>query len=409
MAKTPKLHPVAAALQAIHTEVSDRFLERRAVIEAVLMAILAKEHVFILGPPGTAKSAMIREIVSRIVNAKYFEQALSKNRPDAAVLGPYDLQLLKTASSFKRKDAGFLTWADYAMLDEVGKMSPTLGHDLLSALNERVKHEVNGARSVHSIPLRSAITASNELIVQESDDAAALWDRLLVRTTVDYLQEPGNRMLLLQNRVARGAAGASGNPLATGPRTTVDLDELANVQDHVVPMIEVPINVFETLHKLQDDLRSAGITVSDRRMEQCMPLLQASAFFNGRSQVEDDDLHVLRFALWDGPEQIKPVERMTLSLSNPVAEEALAIMDDIEKISAEIRNLKGKAATARAAYGTEAGGKLNVLLSATKVLEQKCLAAGRSTSKVSEVLDRLTAVKRTVYIECLDMDPSMIR
>lgn len=393
-------HPVATALRTIHDEVSSRFLERRAVIEAVIMAVLAKEHVFILGPPGTAKSDMVREIIGRIDGAKYFEQLLSKNRPDAAVLGPYDLQLLKTDSSFKRKDTGFLTWADYAMLDEIGKSSPTLGHDLLAALNERLKHEVNGSRSAHKIPLRSCITASNELIVAESEDAAALWDRLLVRTTVDSIQESGNFAMLLQ-----GAVGSAASTL----RTMVDFNDLADVQDNVIPNIDIPMGAIETILKLRDELRSAEIVPSDRRWRQCMKLLQASAFFNGRSQVEDDDLHVLRFALWDGPEQIGPVERATLSLSNPVAEKCLAILDDAEAISAGIRDRRGQSLEKRAGYGTESNGKLKVLVSQAKQLEQECLAAGRSATKVNEVMDRLQAVRRSIYVDCLEMDPSTIR
>jgi MoxR-like ATPase len=394
------MHAVAQSMRAILDEVSAQFLERRSVVEAILMAVLAKEHAFILGPPGTAKSQLTREIIGRFEGAEYFEVLLSKQRPDAAVLGPYDLPLLRTQGTFKRKDTGFLTTAHYAMLDEIGKSSPTLGHDLLAALNERVKHEVNGQRSVHDIPLHSVIAASNELIVQESEDAAALWDRLLVRTVVDYIQESGNFAVLLQSAVARPRKVA---------RTTVKFTDLTEAIHEDVPAVEVPVGAIETVLKLRDELRAAEITPSDRRWRQCVRLLQASAFLNGRSQVEDDDLHVLRYALWDGPEQIHPVERMTLSLSNPTAEACLRVLDDAEVIAAGIRDRKGQSLEARAAFGTEANGKVKVLVSEANKLRQDALAAGRSTTKVDEVLDRLSAVRRSVYVDCLDMDPSMIR
>lgn len=399
-APAPTYHPVALSLRAILDEVASIYLERRAPIEAILMTILAKQHAFILGPPGTGKSEMVRNIVDRIDGASYFEALLSKTRPDAAVLGPYDLPLLKNTGTFHRKDDGFLTTVEYAFLDEVGKMSPTLGHDLLAALNERIKHQVNGKRSAHPIPLMSCFTASNELIVEESDDGAALWDRLLVRTVVDYLQESGNFAVLLQ-----GAVQGPVNP----SYTTVDFKELKQAVEVEVPQIEVPVGTIETMLKLRDELRSAQITPSDRRWRQCVRLLQASAFFNGRSQVEDDDLHVLRYALWDGPEQIIPVERMTLSLSNPVAEKCLALLDDAEQIAAGIRDRKGQSLEARASYGTEANGKLKVLVAEIAQLKQESLSAGRSTTKVDEVADRVAAVRRSVYVDCLDMDPSMIR
>jgi len=396
----PNYHPVAAALNNILDEMASVWLERRSVIEAVIMATLAKQHTFLLGPPGTAKSALIRDLVGRFVGATYFESLLSKTRPDAAILGPYNLPELRDKGDFHRKIAGFLPTANFAFLDEIGKMSPTLGHDLLAIANERLYHEVNGGRSAKPVPLYSIYSAANELIVEESDDSAALWDRLLVRVLVDYIQESGNFAVLLQ--------GVSGGP-TTNVRTEIDFADLADAIDNVVPTIDVPVGAIETVLKLRDEMRAAEIIPSDRRWRQCVDLLKASAFFHGRTEVDDDDIHVLRFALWDVPAQIAPVERMCLSLSNPVAEKCMAILDDANSISNGIRDRKGQSLENRAAYGTEANGKLKVLVSELAQLRQECLAAGRSTTKLDEVADRLSAVRRSVYVDCLDMDPSTIR
>lgn len=396
----PNAHPVAVALNQILDEMSQMFLERRSVIEAAIITTLAKEHLFMLGLPGTAKSQLIRELVSRFPGAAYFETLLSKTRPDAAILGPYNLPELRDKGDFHRKVAGFLPTANFAMLDEIGKMSPTLGHDLLAIANERLYHEVNGGRSAKPVPLYSIYSASNELIVEESDDAAALWDRLLVRVVVDYIQESGNFALLLQSAMA----GPS-----TAVRTEIDFTDLADTVDNVVPTIDVPMGAIETVLKLRDEMRAAEIIVSDRRWRQCMRLLQASAFLHGRNAVDDDDIHVLRFALWDVPAQVSTVERLCLSLSNPVAEKCIGILDDVEAISRNIRDRKGQALETRAAYGTEANGKIKVLTSELSQLRQECIAAGRSTTKLDEVADRLQAVRRSVYVDCLDMDPSTIR
>jgi len=396
----PTAHPVAVSLQAILDEVSATYLERRAVVEGALMAVLAKEHAFILGPPGTAKSALIRDVVARFTGATYFETIMSKTRPDAAILGPYNLPELRDKGDFHRKTNGFLPTANFAFIDEIGKMSPTLGHDMLAILNERLYHEVNGGRSAVHVPLYSAFSASNELIVEESDDAAALWDRLLVRIVVDTIQESGNFAVLLQSAVHNTPAPSY---------TTVAFTDLVDVVDNVVPAIDVPIDAIETVLKLRDEMRSAEIIVSDRRWRQCVRLLQASAFLNGRTAVDADDVHVLRFALWDVPAQISTVERLCLSLSNPVAEQCLRLLDDAEGIARGIRDRKGQALETRATYGTEANGKLKTLVSELAQLKQECIAAGRSTSKLDEVADKLNAVRRSVYVDCLDMDPSTIR
>lgn len=393
-------HPVANQLNAILDEMSSIYLERRSTIEATIITTLAKEHMFILGPPGTAKSALIRELVGRFPGASYFETLMSKTRPDAAILGPYNLPELRDKGDFHRKINGFLPTANFAFIDEIGKMSPTLGHDMLAILNERIYHEVNGGRTAKDVPLYSAFTASNELIVEESDDSAALWDRLLVRDYVDYIQESGNFAVLLQQAV---------NGPAPTTRTEIDFTDLAHVIDNVVPTIEVPIGAIETVLKLRDDMRSAEIIPSDRRWRQCVKLLQSSAFLQGRTEVNEDDIHVLRYALWDVPSQIVPVERMCLSLSNPVAEKCVRILDDAEAISREIRDRKGQALDTRATYGTEANGKVKILTSELAQLRQECIAAGRSINKIDEVADKIASVRRSIYVDCLDMDPSTIR
>lgn len=397
---TSSHHPVAAALNQIVDEMSSFFLERRSTIQAAVITTLAKEHMFILGPPGTAKSQLIRDLVSRFTGSTYFETIFSKTRPDAAILGPYNLPELRDKGDFHRKITGFLPTANYAFGDEIGKMSPTLGHDMLAILNERLYHEVNGGRTAKPVPLYSFFSAANELIVEESDDSAALWDRLLVREYVDYIQESGNFAVLLQ--------GAVQGPTVT-TRTEVDFADLADAIDNVVPSVDVPVGAIETVLKLRDEMRSAEIIPSDRRWRQSVKLLQASAFLNGRTEVDDDDIHVLRYALWDVPEQIVPVERMCLSLSNPVAEKCVRILDDAEQISREIRDRKGQALDSRAAYGTEANGKVKILVAELAQLRQDCMAAGRSTTKIDEVADKLNAVRRSIYVDCLDMDPSTIR
>lgn len=386
-------HAVAQAITRIQAEVNANFFERRAAIEAVLLGILAKQHSFVLGPPGTAKSEMVQDITSRFDGAEYFEQLLSKTRPDAAVLGPYDLPLLREKGDFKRKINGFLYTAHFAFLDEAGKMSPTMGHDLLAALNERVRHEVNGGKSTHKIPLHSCITASNELIVQESEDAAALWDRLLVRCVVDYLKEPGNFAALM----SRDEAPTS--------RTTIDYADLLDVCDNVIPAITVPTDVIEAFVNLRTALAGDGIHVSDRRFRQSRRLVQAAAFLAGRDTVETDDLHVLRFVLWDEPSQINPVERATLRISNPLNEKLLVLQDDMKAIRAGLNERKGKSLAERAGYGSESMGKLGTIKAAIEKINQECLTTGRSTSKVDEIRDEYAGLRKTVLVEALDMDP----
>jgi MoxR-like ATPase len=53
-------------LQAIERELTILLVERDEVICAAIIALLTRQHLVILGPPGTAKSALINEIAQRI-------------------------------------------------------------------------------------------------------------------------------------------------------------------------------------------------------------------------------------------------------------------------------------------------------------------------------------------------------
>lgn len=392
-------HHVAQSMNRIMAEANLELLERRSALEACVFGLLTKQHVFVLGPPGTAKSLTIRAIIDRITGARYFETLLSKTRPDQAVLGPYDLLALKEGV-FRRKKDGYLLDVEFAFLDEVGKMSPTTGHDILAALNERIGHEVNGHKSTFDIPLHTAFTASNELIVTQSEDAAALWDRLLIRTSVDYIQEPGNFSQLLTSAVKGPLSAAQAQP------TTVDYADLLDVADNVIPAIPLPGDVIEAVMTLRTELQGAGLDPGDRRWRQSMGLVQAAAFLAGRAVAEIDDLSALRYTLWDEPTQASKVERATLKIANPINEKAMLILDGMAEISDGIKERKGKSKGDLAQYGSESLGKIITAKKELGKLKQECLQNGRSTTKIDEISDQVRGVHMTLLVECLNVDPA---
>jgi MoxR-like ATPase len=278
------------------------------------------------------------------------------------------------------------------MLDEVGKMSPTLGHDLLAVVLERRLHQVNGGRSWIDVPLYTFIGGSNELPTDESDDAAALWDRMLVRVVVDQVQEAGNFIAMISG------AGTSTTP------TRVDFASLAHVIDVEVPAIGVPKDVLDTLVQLREVMRAEEYDPSGRRWKQCMKLLKASAWLADRTEVTVDDIGVLRHALWEKPEQIDKVERLTLQVSNPFAEAAHKFMERVKEIASEVTKAKPLAVDKRAQIGVQLGGQLKTLQADIGKERQKAITTGASTTKLDEILGQVNATRRAVYKDCLDMD-----
>lgn len=384
------MHAVASAFRDIETQLNKYFLERREVIRAALLAILAGEHLLILGPPGTAKSELVRAIVRSIVNARYFECALSKTRPAEKVLGPLDIKEFRENGNYFTKTKGFLLDVEFAFLDEGGKMSPVLGHDLLAALNERIQQEVNGGRSVKPIPLSSAFVASNEEITGESDDAAALDDRLLVRTIVDYIQDKGNLATLLSG---------TASPDVT---TTVEWDDLKKAIDVDVAAIEFTDDALKSMVKLRHDLKTEGIEPSDRRFKQSVKVLKANAFLEGRDRIEEEDLAVLRFTLWGPVSQAEKVEEYAMKASNPYVGDLLKVRQALVEISDGVAARKDQDTSAQLNYGREANQKL---ADARTKLDNLLKTAGtRSIPGFRAVAELHAAVLFDNYTVCLGLD-----
>lgn len=384
------MHAVAQTLREIEGQLNTYFLERQEVVRAILLAVLAKQHIFVLGPPGTGKSELIRAVVRAITGARYFECALSKTRPAEAILGPLDIKEFRENGNYFLKRAGFASDVEYAMFDEIGKMSPVLGHDLLALLNERLIHEVNGGRSTKRAPLYTAFTASNELITGESDDAAALWDRLLFRVVVDYLQEKSNFARLLRG----------GLPPST---SVVAFDDLRKAIDVDVPNIGISDIAMEAMVRLRHDLAKEHIFPSDRRWKQSVKALQAQAFLEGRDEIVDDDLAVLRWTLWDTVETLEKVERLCQSASNPFVDELFKVRSQIRELAEGIaKRAQETDDNAKLNYGKEANTKLKT---ARDSLDRLLKTAGsRAIPNFKEVSDFHHDTLKNNYHLCLGLD-----
>src|SRR5260370_40539668 len=86
----PGTGTTAQRLAAIAAELAGQFYERDAVGRALIAAMLAGQHALLLGPPGTAKSELARELTGRIGRARYWGVLLRQLTDPKRVVGPRD-------------------------------------------------------------------------------------------------------------------------------------------------------------------------------------------------------------------------------------------------------------------------------------------------------------------------------
>src|SRR5580658_3958726 len=82
-----KLREVGRALDA-------RYLDKGELIRLLLITLVAGEHMLIVGPPGTAKSALVRHL-ARLIDARYFEYLLTRFSEPNEIFGPIDIKAFR--------------------------------------------------------------------------------------------------------------------------------------------------------------------------------------------------------------------------------------------------------------------------------------------------------------------------
>ncbi len=107
-------------LAQLESELNAAFPERREIVRALLTAAVAGEHTVMLGPPGTAKSALARAVSSAFKCKSFFEVLMTRFTTPEEVFGPVKLSALKV-DRFERATGDYFPEAEFAFLDEISK------------------------------------------------------------------------------------------------------------------------------------------------------------------------------------------------------------------------------------------------------------------------------------------------
>uniref|UniRef100_A0A6M3M0S4 Putative ATPase domain containing protein n=1 Tax=viral metagenome TaxID=1070528 RepID=A0A6M3M0S4_9ZZZZ len=297
------------AFEATRSSMKDALLERDSVVDSMLTALLAKQHVLLLGPPGTAKSLAARKL-SEAIDGNFFEWLLGKFSTPEEIFGPVSVQGLQQ-DRFERVGAGKLQQADVGFLDEVWKANSAVLNQLLSIVNERIYHD--GTKGAVQCPLEMLVGASNELPQDESLEA--LYDRFLVRLYIAPIKDEINFLKLIRGKF-------NGTPISR-----LDRKHLDQIRTEV-SQVKVSLAVAETIGKLRRKVAENGIYVSDRRWLAAVGYLQAAAWVAGAKDVSDDELGTLVDVLWTEPSQRPTIQALIEKVANPVRVKVLRLLDD---------------------------------------------------------------------------------
>ena len=305
---------IQPAIRAALERLTEGLVGRDEQARCLLMAALCCEHVLLIGPPGTAKSELARRLRA-LVGGRYFERLLTRFTVPEELFGPLSLAALDEGRYLREVD-GYLPTATVAFLDEVFKANSAILNALLTLLNERAFDQ--GAHRL-AVPLATLVAASNEVPADES--LRAFLDRFLFRCAVAPVADDAFEALLRSGDAPAGMAAAA-RITDEGPDADTDasraamscaerpvlsaalLRRLARSADRVA----LPATIVEALYALRGLLAEAAIEVSDRRWVQTVRVLRVAAATQGRDEVVDVDLWLLRWLLAADAEQAGRIE-----------------------------------------------------------------------------------------------------
>ena len=346
-------------IQQVRIQLTTHFPERKQVIDGAISAVLAGEHVLLLGPPGTAKSALARAI-AQAFSGVYFERLLTKFSTPEELFGPVSLRALEQ-DKFSRVISGKLPEAEFSFIDEIFKANSAILNSLLTLVNERVFH--NDGLPTHC-PLVTLFGASNEL--PEGKELEALFDRFLLRFDVGYLLRPANLKTVM----------LAPDPL---PPTAMSMAELRKAQKET-SAVKITDATVDAVIAIREACAAEGIIASDRRWKKSLKLLQAAAYLAGAKETCPEDAALLTDSLWREPKERSKVARLVGKLADPVGSQAAEILDAARETALKVAAIK--TGNDRKKYVSEAAQALEQFNQQQERLTKLGKSAGRRAKEV---------------------------
>jgi MoxR-like ATPase len=285
---------VLEGLQQIRGEMDRYVVGHDDVKEAVMLGLIAQEHIYLEGPPGTAKT-MLAEITSEAADLKFFFYQLHRDTRLAELVGDTVIFRERDTSGGElirqmNRKGGILT-AEICVLDDISRAPGEALNILLRILNERKFGDDN-------IPLLTAIATGNptkDEYYNEPLDPANL-DRFTIQMrTLGLLQrnqwEQASKVIdLYEDNHLSGLLSPKVNRavLDTANATVPQVDLTAQVKQLLLELLNVLLNDYH--------LNDSNSLLTDRTfLVKAVKILKAKAVLEGRMHCVPEDLFVLKY------------------------------------------------------------------------------------------------------------------
>ncbi len=269
---------------------------------ALLLALITREHIYVEGPPGTAKTRLA-EVAAKGSELDFFFYQLHRDTRLAELVGDIVLERRKVKTDgaapgtageaeriHQRIEPGGLLTAEVAVLDDISRAPGEALNVLLRILNER-------RFGAEPIPLMAAIATGNPMddeYYNEPLDPANL-DRFALQLRVSGLIQSGvDDAKTLIDRFASGSVVEQPDPEPVTDRATLDALNQRMYRIEVGAAVRAALlDVLRTL-VLEFECNETNSLLTDRTfLVKAIKILRGAALLAGRDAVDLQDLAAL--------------------------------------------------------------------------------------------------------------------
>ncbi|MBC8112413.1 MAG: AAA family ATPase [Verrucomicrobia bacterium] len=323
-------------IQKLLISLQEGIYEKEEAVKLALLAAVAGESIFLLGPPGVAKSLIARKLKFAFQEGKSFEYLMNRFSTPDEIFGPVSIKKLKDEDKYERLTDKYLPGANVVFLDEIWKAGPAIQNALLTVLNEKIYR--NGEQEI-AVNIKAIIAASNELPAS-GEGLTALWDRFLLRFMITEIRKAGNFIDMITDTQNVYADTLE----ETIKISTTEIEAWSLEIDQVEMPAEV-LNVIQLIKKSideYDEKHEEKFRVYDRRWKKMVRLLRTSAFLNERKKVDLMDCFLMPHCLWNVPEQLEIAQEIVAGTIRKhgytLAVSLTPLKNEIRELDEEVKN-----------------------------------------------------------------------
>jgi len=285
---------------------NENLFDREEAISFSFLSSIAGQSIFMLGPPGVAKSLIARRLKYVFQEGKAFEYLMSRFSTPDEVFGPVSIKQLKDDDKYTRLVDNYLPGASVVFLDEIWKAGPAIQNSLLTVINEKIFR--NGEQEI-KVKMKALLSASNELPAK-GEGLEALWDRFILRLYVGGIRDRASFDKMVTN--------IEDQYIDNIPKDLKINDEEYSKWNEKIKKVKVHTNILNLIDMIRKTLVIRNekleiedrIIVSDRRWKKILHILRTSAFLNNRNCVELIDCFIIPYCIWNKRDQIDEMKKM---------------------------------------------------------------------------------------------------